>query len=315
MKFKTLLTSLMISLLSLVIISCSGINNDDNNEIEDGTLTSRQVFHLSGLARVWGFLKYHHPVVTRGELDWDAILLETIDDAKAAYDYDSFNRVIDELIDRAGTPTGTPGDVPQHLAWTQDIDLFNQSVRNKLAAILNPNQIPVQFYVGQTPDGNTDYEYETDPASSSFPTENQRILAVFRYWNIIEYFFPYKDIMDREWRDVLKEYIPRIVAVEDALEYHLTIKELSVQINDGHAFTFSDELDDYFGYYYAPFDTSYIDNQTIATKLYGPSNVQIGDIILRCHDMDINDFREQVYKYTNGSNEAAIQSNINIYVI
>ena len=33
---------------------------------------------LVALGQLWGFLKYHHPVVSEGKLDWDAELIEMI---------------------------------------------------------------------------------------------------------------------------------------------------------------------------------------------------------------------------------------------
>ena len=33
-----------------------------------------------------------------------------------------------------------------------------------------------------------------------------RILALFRYWNIIEYFFPYKHLFKEDWTNALKNF-------------------------------------------------------------------------------------------------------------
>jgi hypothetical protein len=33
---------------------------------------------LTTLARVWGFLKYHHPGIARPHLDWDSVLVASI---------------------------------------------------------------------------------------------------------------------------------------------------------------------------------------------------------------------------------------------
>lgn len=32
---------------------------------------------------------------------------------------------------------------------------------------------------------------------NQFPPCEYRLLALFRFWNVIQYFFPYKSIMDR----------------------------------------------------------------------------------------------------------------------
>ncbi|MCP4150226.1 MAG: hypothetical protein GY757_20935, partial [bacterium] len=123
MKFKNLFTMLMVSLLCLTIISCKGVSSDESPEIvveenSFSTLTDLQTTYLAGLAKVWGFLKYHHPVVTQGDLVWDSVLLDAITDTKAAQDKNAFNQVIDDLIVLAGNPDGSgSGDVPSTFSW------------------------------------------------------------------------------------------------------------------------------------------------------------------------------------------------------
>src|SRR5215813_3858156 len=46
----------------------------------------------------------------------------------------------------------------------------------------------------------------------TYPTAPYRLLALFRFWNIINYFFPYKHLIDRPWEGVLTEYIPKLEA-------------------------------------------------------------------------------------------------------
>ncbi|MCP4146379.1 MAG: hypothetical protein GY757_01390 [bacterium] len=322
MTFKKLVAFLMVPLVCLPIMFCKNVNpNIEENEIvtEDinfSTLSDLQITHLAGLAKVWGFLKYYHPVVTRGELDWDNVLMETIAEVKEAPNNAFFNRVIDDMITRTGNPDGAAtGTIPSRIAWMQDDSLFNPIVREKLSAFLN-SDVSSQHYIGVVPEAeNPTFFLEKEHQVSSYPPEEYRILALFRYWNIIEYFFPYKDIMDRDWTEVLLEYIPRIAAAEDATQYHVAIKQLSVQINDGHAYTRSDVLKTFFGKNFAPFDVRLIENQTVVTLVRSQiEDVQVGDIILRCRDMDISDFRNQVYKYCHGSNETNIQGNVDRYI-
>src|SRR5688500_14288574 len=59
---------------------------------------------LAVLGRVWGFLKYHHPRISRGEVDWDQALLDAIPAVRGAARRRAFLAAIDGLIDRAGPP-------------------------------------------------------------------------------------------------------------------------------------------------------------------------------------------------------------------
>jgi C-terminal processing protease CtpA/Prc len=75
----------------------------------------------------------------------------------------------------------------------------------------------------------------------TFPNLEYRLLAVFRAWNVFEIFFPYKDLMDRNWIDVLHEFIPRFIEASDARGYALTVTEMLTHTQDSHVGYFSSE--------------------------------------------------------------------------
>jgi hypothetical protein len=51
---------------------------DHGSRVAPGRATAAQVANLVTLAKVWGFLKYHHPVVTGGGRHWDYELLRVL---------------------------------------------------------------------------------------------------------------------------------------------------------------------------------------------------------------------------------------------
>lgn len=56
---------------------------------------------------------------------------------------------------------------------------------------------------------NPQFHNEKGYPNIEFPDYGYRLLAVFRFWNMVEYFFPTKYLIDKNWNDVLKEYILR----------------------------------------------------------------------------------------------------------
>jgi C-terminal processing protease CtpA/Prc len=70
--------------------------------------------------------------------------------------------------------------------------------------------------------------------SMSFPSEEYRLLALFRYWNVINYFYPYKHLIDKPWNTVLTEFIPRFVGSSTELEYQTAIAEMITRMQDSH---------------------------------------------------------------------------------
>ncbi len=285
-----------------------------------------QTGRLAALGKVWGLLKYYHPEVAKGEIDWDAALIAAIPAVKAAGDYDSFNQEIDNLIEQAGDVVvedynpGTPAHPNEALfKWIKDNSLFNNDVRKKLTTVQKKHEPTDNYYVGQTPGiGTTTYDNEKAYWYPYLPDENMRLLALFRYWNIIQYFFPYKEDIDEDWEEVLEEFVPRLIEADNPFSYHLTIKELIVRINDSHGVAYSPYLSYYFGYFNAPFEARFIEGKTIVTRVFtdlmDEPGIRVSDIILKCNGTDIDTFRESMRKYTEASNEKTKERNINEYV-
>ena len=44
-----------------------------------------------------------------------------------------------------------------------------------------------------------------------FPDTGFRLLALYRYWNMVNYFYPYKDILDKDWNKILNDYISKFI--------------------------------------------------------------------------------------------------------
>src|SRR5699024_2028293 len=113
-----------------------------------------------------------------------------------------------------------------------------------------------------------------------------RLLALFRYWNMIEYFFPYKHLIDKDWDMVLKEYIPKIVRSNSELSYKLTILQLIGEISDTHANIWqSDEiLRKFHGTRMAPFKIQFVGNTPVVSEFpqgwdLDNSLIKVGDVI------------------------------------
>ncbi|WP_309897163.1 S41 family peptidase [Archangium sp.] len=67
-----------------------------------------------------------------------------------------------------------------------------------------------------------------------YPSREYRLLALFRFWNAIQLFYPYKHLLDRDWEGALTTFIPKFDKAKDAAEYALTVAELSTLVQDGH---------------------------------------------------------------------------------
>jgi len=68
----------------------------------------------------------------------------------------------------------------------------------------------------------------------TYPGREYRLLALFRLWNVVELFYPYKHLMDSDWDGALRTFLPRFAQAKDAAQYALVVAEMSALLRDGH---------------------------------------------------------------------------------
>jgi hypothetical protein len=118
-----------------------------------------------------------------------------------------------------------------------------------------------------------------------YPPPEYRLLAAFRIWTVINYFFPYKDLMGEDWDAVLREFIPKMEQAGNALEYHLAAADMVSHIHDSHGFVYSLVLRERFRAV-PPVRVRVIEGVPVITAFGTPSSATCGDPIYGygCHE-------------------------------
>ena len=277
---------------------------------------------LYKVCKVWGHVKYYHTETAKGNVNWDEVLLNAVHGIKTAPDNNAFNDSLLSMLDQAGvmgtSPVYSPGIIDslnnnKDYSWIQN-SMFSDSVKARLDTIKTrfrsqPNVYVDEAWSGGNPTFDNDNSYHT--MSGSFD-EKHRVLALFRYWNIINYFYPYKNIMDQNWDSTLQEFIPQIIGVPSYLEYNLTFKRLTTRINDSHAFFYSPHYQNWLGRSYPPFQVRFIEGEMVITKVLPSVNeVEVGDVITEIDGKEIHQLRDSLRAFAAGSNEVIIDRELN----
>ena len=66
------------------------------------------------------------------------------------------------------------------------------------------------------------------------PDLDHRLLALFRLWNVIDRFYPYKALLDDRWDDLLPQFVARFETAEGADGYAEAVAELATHVVDCH---------------------------------------------------------------------------------
>jgi C-terminal processing protease CtpA/Prc len=128
-------------------------------------------------------------------------------------------------------------------------------------------------------------------AEMRYPPAEYRVLAAFRIWAVIDYFFPYTEFMGEDWNQTLRQFIPRMEAAKDALDYNLTVVEMVTHIHDSHGGARSPVLQKYFGDASVPVRVRMIEGLPAITGFTNAeaakdAGLEIGDVILKVDGED-----------------------------
>ena len=207
--------------------------------------TAAQIDALLLTGKVWGFLKYHHPVVTGGEKNWDFELLRQLPSVLSARGSSDVQRLLVAWIDSLGPiePCKAcamldPKDL--HLSprvdWIRDSKWLGADLSLRLQAVWRSRVPEQQFFVAMAPNvGNPVFRNEPAYPATKFPDAGFQILAIFRFWNMVEYWAPYRNLIDEDWNAVLKDTLKRAARPLDAASFQRELMRLVARTDDGHA--------------------------------------------------------------------------------
>lgn len=278
---------------------------------------------LAATCKVWGYLKYYHPKVADGSKNWDEQLFTILPKVEKAQTKEEFSLVLENWIDYLGevkkiAPIAPPKDIEYFdknfdLSWINNDKLFGTSLSKKLKFIEENRYQGVQYYVGFDSVENS-YVKNGNFDKLNYSEVNSRILVLFTYWNVIEYFFPYKYLMDQKWNKTLEEMLPVFIEAKNDDDFYIALQKLTVKLNDSHAaFYRYPNAGTFKGFF--PAKCKIIDEKMIVTTILNDdlakaNDIKIGDVITKVNDKTIKDYISSYRDLIGGSNEAAYLRNI-----
>lgn len=285
---------------------------DAGSKFEITNLNEIQKRNLFVLGKVWGFVKYYHPAIAEGKISWDYELFRMLPKINSQ----NFDGELVQWINKLGTFKTTTQKLPKestikllpNTKWISDTNLISSDLSSLLQKINRAERSDKNYYIKlHKIVNNPNFTDEKVYSKMEYSDTGVKLLAVFRYWNMIEYFSPNRHLMDENWDSVLTEFIPRMTATKDQKEYTLTLLELIGKIQDTHAniWGYNSVLDAFFGENVAPVKIKFIENKAIVVKLqdeFKDANLQVGDVIVSVNGVKVEDWLNNNLKYFPASN-------------
>ncbi|WMM26520.1 S41 family peptidase [Tissierella sp. MB52-C2] len=318
-------------ILILIIITSLLIFRD--TIFQDKNKDDLKVYNLKKLCKVWGYVKYTHPAFLLGEKDWDEELLNLIPIIEESKNEKEVNNILyDWFIGLGEIDYGNYQGkfieweiakeedkiVQVDTNWIKGKSYLGDSLSEVLLEIreipeLDRSKAPVLFEKGLS----TFFENEKIYKDMDYSDSRYRLLSLFRFWNAIEYYYPYLDILDDDWNLILEEYIEIMLSGIDKHSYNRTLASLSTKLHDGHTFFSGTQLEDAFEFYEIEFG-KYI-APVYLTKAEGKYVVEridneykdtcpllAGDIPIEINGKKIEDVIEDLKKYISIPNNEKI---------
>lgn len=305
---------------------------DTDHEFDQGSrvaitaLSQTQVVNLAILGKVWGFLKYYHPDVKAGHRHWDYELFRILPAVLAAPDRAGADAALAHWI-------GTLGEVPAckacshadlkklplkpDLAWIGDEQRLGKELSQKLRWIRDNSPGSGQFYVVlDAENGNPLFKHELRYPAPAYPDAGFRLLALFRYWNMVEYWYPYRDLIGGDWNRVLADAIPKLAYAKDQDDYVHQMMALIAAIHDTHANLWS-SLDSRppVGDCHLPVQLRFVEGRAVVVGYLDgaagkASGLRIADVVTALDANPVGQLIKRWSPYYGASNDAALRRQI-----
>jgi C-terminal processing protease CtpA/Prc len=303
------------------VASVTTIARIESFPLGSDSLTTSQIDNLVLLGKIWGFAKYHHPSITSGRVDWDSELLGIIPAVLKARGRAPTMITISNWLARLDAPIACnpcakiPGDpyFQPRIDWIRDERILGRPLSEQLQRIYdNRRTDPSQQYVSFVPGvGNPVFTNEKEYDDKTLPDSDLRLLALYRFWNIIEYWSPYRDLIKEDWDNVLREFVPQVWASDDPDEYRLAMMALIARIDDGHANLWNAlTVRPPRGLYRLPVNVRFIEGKAVVTgftrdTLGRATGLRVGDVILSIGGARVDSLVDAWAPYYAASNQSA----------
>lgn len=323
----------------------------EETRIVDSSLSMSDKTYL--FVKTWGLLKYYSPYVYRKHIDWDQLLLDNYVSIQNAKNSVMLNEVLSRFIDPVYKHTKIRNKISDEilkyfeLNELEKIDNFsflndtNKYVRKpdfswivNQPLISDENQIKlVEILINYKP-SKTKYIKEIresvlkpiekdysdvafyDSLTLTIP-EEYRFLTLARYWNIINYLYPYKSLIDYDWDNYLSNKASYYMG-----RYYLhQVSQYTKLLDDGHAYTrftntkktsANNRLPQKTKDLCVPFNVKYLNGNLyvhnfIDTSLCEKSGIKSGDKIISLNKTETYKYLRRI-NYSSFANESAFRS-------
>jgi len=267
---------------------------------------------IERLIQIWGLLKYHHPEISKGKLNWNQEFITLYDKIEKIETNEQLNQELLSWI------TGFESESTKKLykktvydqenLFTKNYDYswietsnFNPIVTSKLHQI-RENSNYGDFYASIDKLNNF-INFKNDKGFDSFNyrIKSHRILFLASFWNVMKYWNVNIYLTDEPWSEVLKNLQLDFINADTEEKFEFAKMKLFSKLNDSHSDYFNDYIFKNVYNRFASFGGKLINDSLVVTTLHNKSlaakdNIKLKDVIYEIENKSVKDYFYEKFK-------------------
>jgi len=267
---------------------------------------------IERLIQIWGLLKYHHPEISKGKLNWNQEFITLYDKIEKIETNEQLNQELLSWI------TGFESESTKKLykkkvydqqkLFTKNYDYswietsnFNPIVTSKLHQI-RENSNYGDFYASIDKLNNF-INFKNDKGFDSFNyrIKSHRILFLASFWNVMKYWNVNIYLTDEPWSEVLKNLQLDFINADTEEKFEFAKMKLFSKLNDSHSDYFNDYIFKNVYNRFASFGGKLINDSLLVTTLHSKSlaakdNIKLKDVIYEIENKSVKDYFYEKFK-------------------
>ena len=129
---------------------------------------------------------------------------------------------------------------------------------------------------------------------------NRRLADVVIAWNVFQHFYPYFDVVDTDWSEVMEEALVGALQAADEAAHHDVLRRLLAQLYDGHARTYQKTATDI---YVPHIRLSVVEDSLVVLDAGGKAALSVapGDVVLKIDGRQATKVLAELEELTSGA--------------
>ena len=281
-------------------------------------LTPAQI-RVVEFGKVWGLMKYYHPNLTSGNLNWNDTLRNYISKVKDCSSDKDFNSLLHDLfrnigkysVDRKFLKSKKYYTQTFETGWISASQLFDPSVKRDLENLLSFFHPQKNFLIIKDA-GMYD-------AGIIHDNEKDNLTTLLIAWNIIKYEAPHLKLAESNWDKLLEQYVPIASVTKNPAKFEYALAEMLSKIRDSHNFMTLPNYEATLGNAYLPFNMGFIENKNVIreidTTVTEKYNFNFGDMVETINDIEVGTLRETFRNISRGGHLKVIDTEVDEFYL